>query len=230
MISADVQKLSPGPLVELYILDSTALGGDVLRFHNGVNELGNDVVFDGDTYTRFPVEATGFERSGTGAMPRPTLKVANITGLVGALTRELDGLVGAKLTRRRTFLQYLDAVNFEGGVNPSADPTAIFPDDVWFIDRKASEDATALAFELAAASDVEGVNLPRRQFTQNACPWKYRSAECGYAGGPVADKNDVPTSDADADQCGKRVTSCKLRFGATAELPYGAFPACGLIR
>jgi lambda family phage minor tail protein L len=72
--------------------------------------------------------------------------------------------------------------------------------------------------------------LPRRQVVQNVCAWRYRSAECGYTGGAVADINDQPTTDPARDQCGKRLASCKLRFGQYAELPFGGFPAAGLIR
>lgn len=230
MIESDVQKLNPGAIVDMFELDTTALGGSVLRWHNGVNALGNDVVWQGNTYSRFPVEATGFARSGQGTLPRPELKVANVSGLIGALARDLNDLAGAKLTRRRTFVKYLDAVNFPGGVNPQADPLCGFPDEIWFVDRKASENGVYVQFELAAAFDVAGVQLPRRQCIQNVCTWAYRSAECGYTGGAVADKNDVPTSDATKDQCGKRLASCKQRFGTYAELPFGGFPGVGLVR
>jgi lambda family phage minor tail protein L len=230
VIESDVQKLNPGQLVDMFELDATAIGGTVIRWHNGVNALGNDVVWQGNTYSRFPVEATGFLRTAKGTMPRPTLKVANVTGLVGALARELDDLVGAKITRRRTFLKYLDAVNFTGGVNPQADPNCGFPDEIWFVDRKAGENGIFVEFELSAAFDVAGVMLPRRQVIQNVCTWGYRSAECGYTGGPVATINDAATSDSALDQCGKRLGSCKLRFGTFAELPAGLFPGVGLIR
>jgi len=230
VIESDVQKLAPGAIVDLFELDATPLGGDVLRWHNGVNALGNDVVWQGNTYTRYPVEATGFMRTGKGTMPRPTIKLANVDGLVGALARELNDLAGAKLTRRRTFVKYLDAVNFSGGVNPQADPLVGFPDEIWFVDRKASENGIFIEFELAAAFDVQGVKLPRRQCIQNVCTWAYRSAECGYTGGPVADKNDAATSNPAQDQCGKRLASCKLRFGQTEPLSFGGFPGVGLIR
>lgn len=230
MIESDVQSLNPGKLVEFFELDPTALGGDIIRWHAGVNGLGNDVVWQGNSYTRFPVEASGFERTGKGVMPRPTIKVANVSGLIGALVRELNDLAGAKLTRRRTFTKYLDAVNFSGGINPQADPNCGFADEVWYVDRKAAENGVYIEFELAAAFDVQGVMLPRRQCIQNVCNWVYRSAECGYAGGAVADKNDVPTADLAADVCGKRLTSCKLRFGTYAELPFGGFPGVGLVR
>jgi len=230
VIESDVQKLNPGQLVELFELDATALGDDIYRWHSGVNGLGNDVVWDGNTYSRFPIEASGFAKSGKGTLARPKIVVANVSGLIGALARSLDDLVGAKVVRRRTFAKYLDAVNFPGGVNPEADPNCAFADEIWFVDRKSAENGVFVEFELSSAFDVRGVQLPRRQCIQNVCPWVYRSANCGYAGGPVADKNDALTTDPDADQCGKRLVSCELRFGQNAQLPFGGFPGLGLIR
>ncbi|WP_244818032.1 hypothetical protein [Caballeronia sp. Lep1P3] len=52
---------------------------------------------------------------------------------------------------------------------------------------------------------------------------------CGYAGPPVADINDNPTRDATADASGKRLKSCKLRFG-NGRLPFGGFPGAGRYR
>jgi len=229
-IKADIQTLNTGAVITLFELDLTTLGGTVFRWHSGVNELANDVVWKGQTYSRFPILATGFEMNSKGTMPRPTLRCSNASGLVGALTRSYGDLVGGKVIRRRTLYKYIDAVNFPGGVNASADPNAAFADEIWFVDRKASENPMYVEFELAAAYDVAGTKLPRRQFIQNTCTWGYRSAECSYAGGPVADKNDIATSDSALDSCGKRLSSCKLRFGAYAQLPTGAFPAVGLIR
>jgi lambda family phage minor tail protein L len=69
--------------------------------------------------------------------------------------------------------------------------------------------------------------LPRRIITQNYCQWKYRSSECGYTGGAVAKVDDTPTSNLNEDVCGKRVSSCQLRF-VNQSLPFGGFP--GAIR
>lgn len=224
---ADVQGFAPGAIVELFELDATDHGGGYFRFTpHGPNEKGNDIVWDGQVYVRFPIEATGFEKRGNGALPRPTLRVANVSGLIGAIAEDL---IGAKLTRTRTFVKYLDAANFNAG-NPQADPNQWIDREIWFVDRKAAENNVLVEFELASAFDLTGVMLPRRQFIQNACAWRYRGAECGYAGGPVADIHDQPTSDPAQDACGKRLASCKLRFGQYAELPFGGFPAAGLIR
>ena len=228
MITSDVQSLAAGSIIDLFELDATSLGDSVYRWANDVNELGNDIVWNGDSYTRFPIEADGFEKQGTGKQPRPTLRCANTSGLIGALTASLDDLVGAKVTRRRTFLKYLDAVNFAAG-NAQADPSVAFAEQVFFIDRKSNENGVFIEFELASSLDLSGIMLPRRQVVQNVCPWAYRSAECSYAGGAVADVNDVATTDLSKDRCGKRVKSCGLRFGDNNELPYGSFPGAGKI-
>ena len=189
-IREDIQKLEPGTLVQLFEI---YVGVDVFRFHAGLNAIGGDVVFGGQTYIRFPIDADGFELKGSGTLPRPRLRVANVTGLVGALVRENNDLVGCKVVRRRTFAKYLDAVNFPGGVNPTADPSAALPTEVYFVDRKSAENAVAVEFELASAMDVHGVRLPRRQVIQNVCTWRYRSAECGYVRSvPTRRSSDPP--------------------------------------
>lgn len=230
-IKADIQKLELSALVVLYELDATMIqGGEKLYFHGGVNEVGHTVVWQGISYTRYPIEASGFEWSGQGSLPRPTMKVANVTGVMGALLKSLNDLLGAKITRRRTLLKYLDGENFFNGYNPYADPNAHFNDEVYYVDRKASENKVFIEFELAASFDTTGVTLPRRPVIRNVCWWDYRSAECTYAGGPVADINDVPTTDPTKDVCGKRAQSCKLRFGQHAVLPFGGFPGVGVTR
>jgi lambda family phage minor tail protein L len=228
-IAADIQTLNPGSIVELFVLDATALGGTINRFHSGVNELSANVVWKANSYSPLPLKAEGFERTGQGLIPRPTLTISNISGLIATLIQTYDDLIGAKLTRERTMIKYLDAVNFGSG-NPDADPSVFFPDEVYFVNQKISENKAVVEFELSAAWDVHGVKLPRRQILQNICPWVYRSAECSYAGGAVAELDDTPTAILDDDECGKRIASCKLRFGANGLLPFGGFPGSGLIR
>ncbi len=228
-IRTEVQTLETGNLIELFDLDITVInpGAVVEHFHGYPQEA--NIVWKGVTYVPWPIQAEGFARTGD-KPPNPTVTVANIDGTVSALCQQFDDLVGAILTRRRTFAQYLDAVNFPGGVNPTADPTQEMPNEIWYVERKASEDSQAVKFELSSAMDFNGVKLPRRQIIANQCPWAYRSAECGYTGGAVADANDVPTGVLANDVCGKRVASCKLRFGATNPLNHGGFPAAGLMR
>jgi lambda family phage minor tail protein L len=228
-IESNVQELSPGSIVTFVEMDLTVLGGLVYYFHNGTNELKSSVIWQGNTYTPFPVELTGFDVSSEGAMARPILRLANIGGLIGAIIQGLGDITGGKITRKRTMVKYLDAVNFTGGVNPTEDPNVFFSDDLYFIDRKTSENKIYIEFELVSSLDVSGIKLPRRQIIQNSCTWIYRSGECSYAGGAVADINDNPTGDIDLDVCGKRLNSCELRFGTLITLPYGGFPGAGLL-
>lgn len=229
-ITSEIQKLAPSAIIELFELDTTALGGDIYRFHNGTNELNQDIVWASETYVKFPMEITGFEITGKGSLPRPRMKIANVLSSITALLLEYKDLQGARLTRKRTLAKYLDEVNFDGGVNPTADSTASFPDDVYFIDRKVTENRFIVELELTSAFDLQGVKIPRRQIVANSCPFVYRGGECGYAGTNYFTLNDTPTVEASQDVCGKRLSSCKARFGETAELPFGGFPAASIVR
>lgn len=239
----DIQDLAPSEIITLYELQILELQNGqrvikkdenqndlIFRFHIGVNSLGQDIKFDGLEYVRFPIEAEGFERRSDGRMPRPRISIVNVEGLLSAVVREYDDLLGSRLIRTRTFARYLDASNFPNG-NNEADPNKILDREVWYIDRKSNENKIFIEFELKSIYDLSSVKLPRRQVIQNVCVWSYRGPECGYAGGPVADINDVPTNDPKEDQCGKRLESCKLRFpGDRTVLPYGGFPGAGLFR
>jgi lambda family phage minor tail protein L len=44
------------------------------------------------------------------------------------------------------------------------------------------------------------------------------------------DVNDVPVTDPALDVCGKRLSSCKCRFGATNVLNFGSFPAAAMMK
>ena len=430
-ITSEIQSLSPSALVELYELDTTIYpDGGVFYFHAGTNKLTQPVVWQGKSYLPLPIEASGFELSSKGTLPRPKLAVANIGGIFSAEVISHDDLIGCKITRRRTFARFLDSDNFPGflgygllcsgtnghvsvpsastlqvtgnlticvkvkptsfatqgsiihkafggeysvrmntngtisflwgtsgnnavpsqtvnstgvltlneynyivirrntttplisitvndvtntaaptysaaavstspvtigsgfygdfnGVidnvmifarvissadvtlysqdkaisenllrlklefeqgltdssgnnnhgsavgtvqyvkineaNPEANPNQYLPDEIWYIDRKVLENRYVIQFELASAMDLNGVRLPYREVIQNACVWKYRSAECGYTGTSYFDSNDKPTTE-DKDFCSKRLNGCRLRFGTGQTLPYGGFP------
>lgn len=218
-IASDVQKLEPGCIVTLYILDAEAVGAELYRFHS--HDAGT-IMWQGHQYDPWPVEASGFEMSGS-RPTSPKLKMGNVGGFITALCLQFDDLVGAKLTRKRTLAKYLDG-------QPDADPDEEFPPEIWFVEQKTAENSEAVEFELAGALDFQGVQLPRRQIIANHCPWRYRSTECSYTGPPIADEFDLPTDNAAKDKCGKRVQSCKLRFGDNAQLPFGGFAAAALTR
>lgn len=239
-IVQELQQAAPSAIIELFELRLVAAlhgSNDVYRFHAGVNAKNNggNVVWAGQTYTRMPIECEGFEYSGNGQLPRPTLRIANVLGTVttvllavNAITPGND-LIGAKVIRKRTLARYLDAVNFLGNVNPygTPDPAAEFPEEIYYISRKVAETKDVVELELAAAFDLQGVRAPKRQCIANICQWVYRSAECSYTGTAYFNDNDQAVGTLALDVCGKRVSSCKARFGATAALPFGSFPGIG---
>jgi lambda family phage minor tail protein L len=200
---SELQKINPSSIIELFELQLvTALHGanTIFRFHAGSNMNANgELVWNGNAYERYPIEADGFEYTGNGQLPRPKVRVSNIFGTITAIlltvnnTSAGNDLNGAKLTRIRTLARYIDGANFTGGTNPygTPDPTAEFPREIYYLDRKVTENRDVVEFELAAAFDLAGVRAPKRQCVANRCQWVYRSTECSYAGPPIADANDV---------------------------------------
>lgn len=222
-LEQDVQKNWHDGIVELYDLDLSVITGDSndkFYFTNQIKPDSTKIQWQGRTYEPLPIISTGYDKSTTGQIPQPSLTVANVLGTFTEVINNLDDLVGAKITRRRTLAKYLDG-------EPQADPSQEFPIDIFYIERKTEESISTITWQLASILDVEGIQIPRRVITQNFCQWKYRSSECGYVGGPVATVNDQPTNNANLDQCGKRLGSCQLRF-PNQSLPFGGFPGANL--
>jgi lambda family phage minor tail protein L len=229
-IGLELAQLTHTAIVELFEIDVSALGGGVHFLHHGSNELLGNVVWQGVTYYRYPVQFRGVERAGDGPMPRPKLTLGNVGGLLGALIREFRGLERAQVTRRRTLAKYLDAANFVGGLNENADPTSHYPDEVWHVDRVAARDDVAVELDLASRLDVQGAMLPARQVLHGTCSWRYRGPECGYTGPPVAKADDTPTLEWSLDGCSHTLRGCRLRVWPDGQLPFGGFPGVGVIR
>lgn len=228
-LTTDVQSLELSAKVELFELNATAIGGSMLRFH-GYAQSGV-ITWQGQQYAPWPIEASGFARSGSGNLPTPKLAVGNVDGTISAMCAYLDDLAGAKIVRRTTLGKYLDAVNFAGG-NPTADPTQEFPLEIWYIEQKTSETSEVVEFQLSSALDCMGTMLPRRQIVANVCTWLstggYRGPYCGYTGAAMFDNKGNPVASSAQDRCGGHLSDCKLRFGATGVLNFGGFPGAGL--
>jgi phage-related protein len=237
-----LQQIAPSAVIELFQLELNATQhgvNETYYFHAGVNATGSngDIIWNSQAYMRFPLEAEGFEYSGQGQLPRPKLRISNIFGTITAIILTLpNGLEGAKVTRIRTLGRYLDAANFPASgdilltedsfallledsssilldpTNPTEDPTAEFPREIYYVDRKVIETRDVIEFELAAVFDLIGVRAPKRQCVSNVCQWKYRGPECGYAGNAYFNTNNQPVATLALDACGKQLSSCELRF------------------
>jgi phage-related protein len=118
-ITADIHGFEPGAIIELFELDlasgSAPSTEPILRWHSGHNDNMQEIVWQGNRYSAMPIEAEGFEFSGKGAIPRPTVTVANITSILSSVINSYDDLVGAKVIRKKTFAKYLDSYCYTGG-------------------------------------------------------------------------------------------------------------------
>lgn len=246
-IAADDQKLEPGSKIELYEVDGTAFGAEVLYFHNHAipytaEEIlaagddasllpGKPIFWQGIRYDAWPCRIEDMESNGDGSPATPKLSVANLDGSISSLCGMFQDMKQAKVTVHRTYAHYLDAENFPDG-NPSADPTADSV-EVWYIDSKAAENDTTVQFKLSSPVDVTGQKLPARQMLSR-CAWclqgQYRGADCGYTGTNYFDKFGNPVDNPAQDECPGTVAGCKLRWGEKEQLPFGGFPAIALIR
>ena len=197
---------------EVGIFSSSEEGEEnILRFHNNIRVFNSYIFWQGKTFFPAPINAEGFEITARGVLPTPTLNITSqkeegieALSLLRRSIRKYGDIVGARVTRIRTFAKFLDKENFtdiqeftrEGsqtgfwaskGVYASQfpdqyepDPYAELPRDVFFIERKVSEDKTTIAYELSSSLDVEGVKLPRRVVTASKCGFTYRGCGCFY--------------------------------------------------
>ena len=163
--------VEPTALIELYTLyynyqnDSQAQ----INFHGGTNGVGGKIIFAGQEYLPIPVESEGFEILGDQRLPRPKIRVSNAGLYISSLLRKYNNLNGAKLVRKRTFAKFLDDANFIGGQNPyydlktnlsTADRLSYFPDQVYYVNRRVTENKTIVEFELSSILEVENAFLP----------------------------------------------------------------------
>ena len=202
---------------------------NILRFHNNIKVFNSYIIWQGKTFFPAPIMAEGFEITSRGVLPSPTLSLTSQTeegiealSIIRRVIRKYGDIVGAKVTRIRTFAKFLDKNNFSDISNPDSqrgiyasnfpeeyepDPYAELPRDVFFVERKASEDKTSIRYELSSSLDVEGVKLPRRVVTASKCGFTYRGCGCFYEG----DGNSAQSlADHVYKKCGIRRTDLTL--------------------
>ncbi len=193
LVNATADSFNPSALLSLYELDSryVSVNGQLLRWHDGVNGLYKPLVFNGITYTPFPVQVTDMTIDGKGTLTRPKLTASNVNGYMSQFLLTMGDLVGARFTRRRVFARFVDGVNFANGVNPfgTPDPTAAYDDEVFFVSRKVSEDPNLVQLETTSPFELDNVQLPRRPLLSINCVFVFMDPEtCGYSGPPVSDQ------------------------------------------
>lgn len=243
-----IQTFDPGAMVKLYSIDFTNVssidtGADqIFRFSSSTDGAGSAIAFDSNFYVPIQIEESGFEWSGRGQPPNPTISISTVEiapAILSALELYED-LIGAIFTRIKTFERYLD-----GGSEP--DVLSIFPPETYIIARKSLHNREVLEFELQSSLDQAGTMLPHRPALRDTCTLRYRqfSADaaqanplnpydtrgvtCPYTGLAAFDFNGNPVAP-EFDICSHRlITGCEKRF-VDQDIPIHAFPGIGRVR
>ena len=191
----------------------------ILRFHNlninaensssnlvaGSAGLFGQIIWQNKRYIPFPIIVDGIEVASRGTLPKPKLTFTNqiqnsnynffFTKIKNTI-RSIGDIIGLEITRKRTFLKYLDAVNFKsyGGIinddNFIVDPDsyAALPDDTFYIDRKLKENKDIIQYELSSIIDLENLKLPLRTMYSEACSLDYRGDGCEYGNNVITNE------------------------------------------
>ena len=193
---SELQSITPSAKIELFIMEliegthyptnNPSSVPTTFRFHAGTNmNTYSNIIWQGNTYERFPITADGFAFEGRGQNPRPTLTMSNLGGITRSgqvitvtdliiivnFTTPHNDLINAKITRLKVLASSLDAANFPGNQNPFGTPNSNeLPREVYLIDRKVAETRDTVQFELVSRLDQQNKRLPKRQVTRNEFP------------------------------------------------------------
>lgn len=234
-IAAQSQSLTPGTLIELFILDLTPIGTAVKYYFTPTGMPDYTVRFDGEDYTYAPISLTGIERTINGDPPNPRAMLPNMDKFTSALVVQYNDLVGAQVTRMRTYKDFLDG-------EPLADPLAVISRDLYTIEQKLNLNNIFGEFALRPLYALDGKYLPGRVCLKEVCMHRYRlmdpvtgepdytKATCPYVGTTYFMRDGTATLDARLDACGKSLNDCTERFGEAGVLPFRGFPGMSRTR
>lgn len=135
--------------IELFDIDALTINAQYYRFTTMVNGT-SKVTWGGHTYDPFPISISGISQSSTGAPARPQISIANVDRFFGTLVQTMEDMVGAEVTYRRTFANYLNTYI-------SAAPIRLI------INKKLSHNKIGVVFELKTFLDMDKLYLPKRQ-------------------------------------------------------------------
>ena len=125
-----------------------------------------DVVWNGHTWTRFPVKFESVTTDGK-TMPTCKISISSCGGLLMTYVKQYGGLTDAKVT------MYMVHANMLDHTQPLQ--------TLEFVNRGTTYDEQWITFELGCSPDVYN-RFPPDKYMQNYCPFKFKSVQCGYAG------------------------------------------------
>ena len=229
-IISDLQNVNPSAVIELFTIttDETLHGSaTTYRFHAGSNLNANGkIVWAGNEYLRFPVEAEGFAYK-RGQIPRPTVTISNALGTITAILLNVNGttagndLTGATFTRIRTQAKFLDAINFEPTTTTTTTTTTIAD----------PADAETVTYTVTVHNPgsgnifrINGVNNPVITMKRGST-YIFDQSDSSNSGHPLAIKSDAggaqtTTVSGTAGNSGATVTYQPIYPSAPSDLRY----------
>ena len=179
---SELQKPNPSAIIQLYELElvegthyATGNPDNVTTtycWHSGMTAAGaGSIVFNSKTYTPMPIEAEGFDYKGgeNESQSRPILRISNLLSTVSTILIEVNkitpgnDLLNAKVTRIRTAAMFLDGES-------TANTSATSRNEIYFVERKSTENRSIVEFELSQFSDLPGFKIPKRQVLPRQFP------------------------------------------------------------
>lgn len=203
-VVAESFSLNPSAIINLFEIDVSDLGfnmgviseteialgkNTIFRFHNNINLSTNSLYWGGKEYIAIPIDADGFDVNVRGSPSQPRLSITVSDEGISQLSRlkdriyEMGDIIGAKITRIRTFAKFLDTSNFVNGVPPRdfyPDSSSELSRDIYIIDRRANENKNLVQYELSPSFEYEGIKLPGRICNSDNCVFLYRGMGCLY--------------------------------------------------
>lgn len=196
-IASSLLDIQPTAVLEFFRLyPDTVVKPDVFVPIHAGSIFGNNVTWQGVEYIPVPIETEGFEINGNGQLSRPKIRIANKDYLISNLLQNNFDFKNAKVIRKRTFLKYLDNVNFDGN-NPFGDQdyTAEISNESFLISQKTAENKVFVEFELTSPLDLENFETTNRRILAKYCYWTYRGCGCNYNGIPIEQENGYNFTD-----------------------------------
>ncbi|MGH8709929.1 MAG: phage minor tail protein L [Burkholderiales bacterium] len=155
------QKLNPDTYLELCDFDLTALGGSIYHYTNTMVDFASALVWQSKIYQSLPFVIGGISDSGDGTAPaRPQISISNVNKFLFAALLSVGPLIGATITRYRTYRKFLD----DGA---EANPIMHYPIHIFTFTRKITHTRDVLTYELTSQLDLPGLVLPALQILRD---------------------------------------------------------------
>jgi lambda family phage minor tail protein L len=193
-IARTLVELQPTAIVELFLVyfNYKDAPNSFFSFHGG-SIFQKPITWQGVEYLPLPVETEGFEVNANGRIARPKIKISNKDYIITDILKGFEDLQFSRLVRKRTFVKYLDNINFVDG-NPwgEQDFSAELSNDTFIMSQKTAENRLYVEFELTSQLDIDGLDLNNRKIFSTYCSFTYRGDGCYYNGLPLTNNNNEP--------------------------------------